>query len=144
MNLSNKTTSIFEPSSYNIPFAEFRLAITIHMSHANEDPYYYEYLVDFSQVKLSSEQKNKFAEVVCAQEGNNMMIGTQIVYDPNVDLAPKSMANLDSSFQSTSSTTSAKPDFGKNVYVSFKHFSINLPLKRIVSTFTYQYILTFY
>lgn len=105
------------------------------MSHANEDPYTYEYLVDFSQVKLSAEQKSKFAEVLCHQEGNSALIGAQIIYDATSELSNNLnyKMNLDSSFQSTSSTTSAKPDFGKNVFVSFKHFSINLPLKRIVS-----------
>jgi len=113
-----------------IPFNEFRLVITIHMSHANEDPFTYEYLVDFSQVKLSADQKNKFAEVLCLQDGNNILIATQIVYDPNAEF---SKANLETSFQSTGSTTSSKPDFGKNVFISFKYFSISLPLKRVVS-----------
>lgn len=110
------------------------------MSHANEDPYTYEYLVDFSQVKLSADQKNRFAEILCLQEGNSILIATQIIYDPNAELTSNLnyKMNLDTSFQSTGSTVPAKPDFGKNVFICFKHFSINLPLKRIVSFFSFN------
>lgn len=132
LNLATKTTSIFEPASYTIPFSEFRLVVTVHLSHGNEDPFTYEYLVDFSQAKVSAEQKSRFAEVTCSQEGNSIIIGSQIVYDPTAAEAG-SKANLDSSFQSASSTTSTRPDFGKNVFITLKQFSISLPLKRIVS-----------
>lgn len=113
-----------------IPFCEFKLAVTIHLSHGNEDPYTYEYLVDFSQAKVSAEQKSRFAEVICSQEGNSINIGSQIVYDPNAELATK--ASLDTSFQSSGSATASKPDFGKNVFIVLKQFTISLPLKRIV------------
>lgn len=137
LNLQNKTSSIFEPTSYMVPYAEFRMVVTIHMSHASEDPFTFEYLIDFSQVKLSADQKNKFAEVHCYQDGNSIMIASQIIYDPNSELSSglNYKINLDTSFQSTGSTATAKPDFGKNVFVSFKYFTISLPLKRIVRDF---------
>lgn len=116
-----------------IPFSEFKLTVTIHFSHGNEDPYTYEYLVDFSQAKVSAEQKSRYAEVICSQEGNSINIGTQIVYDPNAELATK--ASLDTSFQSTGSATASKPDFGKNVFIVLKQFTISLPLRRIVLIF---------
>jgi len=133
LNLVNKSSSIFEPTSYMVPYSEFRMVVTIHMSHASEDPFTYEYLIDFSQVKLSSDQKNKFAEVHCFQDGNSIMIASQIVFDPNSELSSglNYKMNLDSSFQSTGSAANPKPDFGKNVFVSFKYFTISLPLKRI-------------
>lgn len=136
MNLSSKSTSIFDPVAYTIPYGEFRLVITIHMSHSNEDPHVLEFLMDLTQVKLGVNQKSKFAEVFYLQGGNNVAVGTEIIFDANNEGVNKSMSMLDSSFQSTGSTTTApRPDFGKNLFVALKHISVSLPLKRIVSFF---------
>ncbi len=133
--MSSKSTSIFEPSAYSVPYGEFRLVVTIHLSHSQEDPYTLEFLMDFTQVKLGANQKSKFAEVFCLHGGNNIIVGTEIIFDPNNELnAGVNKSMLDSSFQSTgSTTTAAKPDFGKNLFVALKHISISLPLKRIVN-----------
>ncbi|RYE39179.1 MAG: hypothetical protein EOP48_26090 [Sphingobacteriales bacterium] len=102
------------------------------MSHSNEDPHTLEFLMDLSQVKLGLNQKSKFAEVFYLQGGNNVVVGSEIIFDPNNESANKSM--LDSSFQSTGSTTTTpKPDFGKNLFVALKNISVSLPLKRVVS-----------
>ena len=114
-----------------IPFSDFRIVITVHMSHSNEDHYTFEFLLDFSQIKLATNQKSKFAEAFYLQGGNNIIIGSEIVFDANNDLATQK-AGLDSSFQSTGSTSSSKPDFGKNMFVVLKNISISLPLKRTV------------
>ncbi len=123
-----------------LPYSEFRLAITVHMTHSSEDPYVYEFLADFSQCKISPDQGSKYAEVYFPVEGNGVTLGTQIVYDNNTEITKQVnyKVNLDSSFQSTNSTTSsAKPDFGKNVYLVLKQLSVALPLKRIVTTYIY-------
>lgn len=133
--MSSKSTSIFEPCAYSVPYGEFRLVITIHLSHSHEDPYTIEFLMDFTQVKLAANQKSKFAEVFYLQGGNNVIVGTEIIFDPNNELnAGVNKSMLDSSFQSTGSTTTApKSDFGKNLFVALKHISVSLPLKRIVN-----------
>jgi len=131
VNFNSKSTSIFDPSLYAIPYEEFRLVITIHLSHSNEDPIAFEFLMDFSQVKLGLNQKSKFAEAFYLQNGNNVIIGTEVVFDPANEILNKKGV-LDSSFQSTGSSTPGKPDFGKNVFAVLKHLSISLPLKRIV------------
>lgn len=133
--MSSKSTSIFEPCAYSVPYGEFRLVITIHLSHSHEDPYTIEFLMDFTQVKLAANQKSKFAEVFYLQGGNNVIVGTEIIFDPNNELnAGVNKSILDSSFQSTGSTTTApKSDFGKNLFVALKHISVSLPLKRIVN-----------
>lgn len=117
-----------------LPFNEFRLAITVHLTHSSEDPYTYEFMVDLSQIKVTAEQKAKYAEAYFPPEGNGVTLGTQIVYDPNNEVTQTAnyKVNLDSSFQSTASTTSGKPDFGKNIFLVLKQLSISLPLKRIV------------
>jgi len=131
MNLGSKSTSIFDPVAYTVPYGEFRLVITIHMSHSNEDPHTLEFLMDLTQVKLGMNQKSKFAEVFYLQGGNNVAVGTEIIFDPNNE-AGVNKSMLDSSFQSTGSTTTTpKPDFGKNLFVALKHISVSLPLKRI-------------
>ncbi len=134
MNLTNSQTSLFEPNSYAIPFAEFRVVITVHTSHSNEDPYSFEFLVDFSQISVSAEQKTKPVEVFYLHGENNIVLGTHVVFDVNSELTShlNYMANLDTSIQSTGSTSSNKPDFGKNVFIVLKHFSVSLPLKRVV------------
>ena len=104
------------------------------MSHSNEDPYVFEFLMDFSQIKLGLNQKSKFAEAFYLQGGNNIILGSEVVFDPaNETGGSNQKAALDSSFQSTGSTTTpSKPDFGKNLFVMLKNVSISLPLKRIV------------
>jgi hypothetical protein len=135
INMAAKTSALFEQSAYPLPYSEFRLVITIHMSHANEDSYTFEFLMDFSQVKLGLNEKSKFAEAFYLQGGNNIIIGSEIVFDPANELSGvlNQKAALDSSFQSTGSTTPGKPDFGKNLFVVMQHISISLPLKRIES-----------
>jgi len=137
LNLENKSSCMFEPSSYMLPFNEFRLAVTVHMTHCNEDPYIYEFLVDLSSIKVTPEQKTKYAEAHFPPEGNGVTLGTQIVYDANTELTQNAnyKVNLDSSFQSTASSASTKPDFGKNVFLILKQLSISLPLRRIVRVY---------
>lgn len=110
------------------------MVISIYMSHSTEDPYVFEFLMDFSQVKLGLNQKSKFAEAFYLQGGNNIILGSEVVFDSANDFGGSgSKANLDSSFQSTGSTSApSKPDFGKNLFVMLKNVSISLPLKRIV------------
>lgn len=89
MNLSNSTTSIFEPNSYAIPFSEFRVVITIHTSHSSEDPYTYEFLVDFSKIHVTADQKMKPVEVFYLHGENNIAIGTHVVFDANSELSSR-------------------------------------------------------
>jgi len=133
LNLANKGSSIFEPTSYTIPFNEFRLVVNVHLTHSNEDPFSYEFIADFSQVKVTTDQKPSYAEAYFPPESNHIALGTQIVYDANSELDKQLnyKINLDSSFQNTSITASGRPEFGRNVFLILKQFSINLPLKRI-------------
>ena len=133
MNLAAANTSLFEPQQYAIPFAEFRVVISVHTSHSNEDPYVYEFLVDFSQIKVSAEQKIKPVEVYYLHGENNIVVGTQVIFDANSELGNhlNYQGNLDTSFQSTGSQSSMKPDFGKNVFIVLKYFTISIPLKRV-------------
>lgn len=145
MNLANKGSIMFEPNSYTIPFNEFRLVISIHLTHSNEDPYTYEFITDFSQVRATADDKSNYAEAYFPPDGNNIVLGTQIVYDANSELSTNLgyKVNLDSSFQSTTSTSSARPEFGKTLFLVLKQISINLPLKRLVTYLTYLILLTF-
>lgn len=131
--MANASTSLFEPQQYAIPFAEFRVVISVHTSHSNEDPYVYEFLVDFSQIKVSAEQKIKPVEVYYLHGENNIVVGTQVIFDANSELGShlNYQGNLDTSFQSTGSQSSMKPDFGKNVFIVLKYFTISIPLKRV-------------
>jgi len=116
-----------------LPFSEFRLVITVHLTHSTEDPYVYEFLVDLSSVKVTAEQKSRYVEAYFPPEGNGIVLGTQVVYDSNTELSSQVnyKVNLDSSFQSTASSTPSKPDFGKNVFTILHQVSVYLPLKRM-------------
>ena len=116
-----------------LPFSEFRLVITVHLTHSTEDPYVYEFLVDLSSVKVTAEQKTRYVEAYFPPEGNGIVLGAQVVYDSNTELSSQVnyKVNLDSSFQSTASATPSKPDFGKNVFMILHQLSVSLPLKRM-------------
>ena len=129
--MAGKAPCFFEPSSYMLPYSELRITVSIHLSHSNEDAYTYEFLADFSQVKVNADDKAKFAEAYYPSDGNGVVLGTQVVYDANPDLNGNKLS-LDTSFQSTTSTSTAKSEFGRNVFLNIKQISINLPLKRMV------------
>ena len=133
MNLDSKSSCIFEPNQYMLPFSEFRLVITVHLTHSTEDPYVYEFLVDLSSVKVNADQKSRYAEAYFPPEGNGIVLGTQIVYDSSSELSSQVnyKVNLDSSFQSTASSTPSKPDFGKNIFLILHQLPVTLPLKRM-------------
>lgn len=118
------------------------MVITVYVTHAEEDPYVFELLVDLSQVNLNlGKASNHFVEASYYEEGNNMTLGGQIVYDNNNDLKSTMnyQMNLDSSFQSTGSSTPGKPEFGKNVFFALRQFSASLPLNRLVSIYCNRY-----
>lgn len=117
-----------------IPYNEFRMVITIYSTHSSEDPYVFEYLVDFSQTKVSNEQKSKYAEAIFLEGNNNIIFGTQIIFDPNNEVSNSLnyKISLDTSFSAGGSSPSVKPDFGKNVFMALKHLTVALPLKRVV------------
>jgi len=133
LNLDSKSSCIFEPNQYMLPFSEFRLVITVHLTHSTEDPYVYEFLVDLSSVKVNADQKSKYAEAYFPPEGNGIVLGAQVVYDSSSELTSQVnyKVNLDSSFQSTASSTPSKPDFGKNIFLILHQLSVYLPLKRM-------------
>lgn len=107
--------------------------MTIYSTNSSEEPYTFETIMDFSQTKVSSEQKQKFAEACYFEGNNNIVCGVRITFDPNAELASSLnyKMNLDTSFTNGSSSPSVKPDFGKNVFLTFKHFVFTLPFKRV-------------
>lgn len=133
LNLCQKSTSLFEPSSFTVPYSEFRLVMTIHSTHSSEEPFTFECIMDFSQTKVTSESKAKFAEAFYMEGNNNIVCGVKMTFDPNAELANtlNYKMNLDTSFSNGSSSPSVKPDFGKNVFLTFQHFVFTLPFKRV-------------
>jgi len=115
-----------------VPYSEFRLVITIHSSHSNEDPYTFEFLADLSTIRVTADQKSKFVEAYYLEGGNNIICGTQVIFDPNAEVAQNLnyKVNLDTSFSGQASP-SVKPDWGKNLFVVLKYFTFSLPLKKV-------------
>ncbi len=116
-----------------LPFEEFRLVVTVYVTHANEDPYTFEYLVDYTQARLTGEQKQRYVEAVYSADGNNLNLGSHIVFDPSLEIANSLnyKVNLDSSFNGVNAST-LKPEFGKTVFAVLKQLVISLPLRKIV------------
>jgi hypothetical protein len=107
--------------------------MTIHTTHSSEEPYTFECIMDFSQSKVTSEAKTKFAEAYYFEGNNNIVCGVKMTFDPNAELTNtlNYKMNLDTSFSNGSSSPSVKPDFGKNVFLTFQHFVFTLPFKRV-------------
>jgi len=106
------------------------------MTHANEDPYIFEYLVDLSQAKVTAEQPLKFVEAIYSADGNTITLGSQIIFDPSLELAN----SLNYKIQLDDSTTegmnsSIKAEFGKTVFAVLKQLVVALPLRRPVIVF---------
>src|SRR5689334_5887498 len=120
-----------------LPFNEIKLVVTVYVTHADEDPYTFEFLVDLSKISLNSDLTNQFFEASYAEEGNNITLGSQIVYESQLDLKNNVnyQVNLDTSYQnmSTGSNASGKPEFGRTAFLVLKQFSATLPLFRKVS-----------
>ena len=113
-----------------LPFNEFRLVVTVHLSHSDEDPYVFDFLVDLSQANLSADQPATYAQASYTEDGNNITLGTQFIHDVNSTIKNSYQMNLDTSMQSTGSE--GRPEFGKNVFLALKQFTATLPLVRNV------------
>ncbi len=132
LDFSKKTTSFFEPKLYMLPFNDFKIVTTIQVSHSDEDPYVFEYLVDLSKISIGSEQPEQTIEASYTEDNNNIKLVFQILYDTNNDL--KSNMNQSMSLDvsnnnlSTSATAAGRPEFGRNVFLLIKQFTASLPL----------------
>jgi len=117
-----------------LPFNDFKIVTTIQVSHSDEDPYVFEYLVDLSKITINAEQPEQTIEACYTEDNNNIKLVFQILYDTNNDL--KSNMNLNCSMSldvsnnnlSTSATAAGRPEFGRNVFLLIKQFSASLPL----------------
>lgn len=68
----NGSENIFEPWIFTIPYLQFRLVVTVNMSHAYEDPYTFEFLVDTRYLAIpTTERRTQSLEVVYAEPGGN-------------------------------------------------------------------------
>ena len=124
-----------------LPFNEFRLVVTVHLSHSEEDPYVFEFIVDLSQANLSADQSACYAQASYTEDGNNITLGTQFIHDTNSTIKDSYQMNLDTSIQSTGSVTEGKPEFGKNVFLALKHLTATLPLVRnVISNYVHHLI----
>ena len=77
-NGNHDPENIFEPWIYALPQTHFRLVVTVNMSHAYEDAYSFDYIVDLRQFTLpSKERRTQSLEVVYSDLGNsaNSLIG---------------------------------------------------------------------
>jgi len=64
--------NIFEPWIFAIPYLQFRLVVTVNMSHAYEDPYTFEFLIDTRYLAIpTTDRRTQSIEVVYAEPGNN-------------------------------------------------------------------------
>ena len=139
LDFSKKTTSFFEPKLYMLPFNDFKIVTTIQVSHSDEDPYVFEYLVDLSKISISSEQPEQTIEASYTEDNNNIKLVFQILYDTNNDL--KSNMNMSMSLDvsnnnlSTSATAAGRPEFGRNVFLLIKQFTASLPLTNKIVPF---------
>lgn len=132
IDFSKKSTSIFEPNQYRIPFNEFKMVVTVHLTHSDEDAYTFDFLVDLSPINITPDQVNKFIETLYSDGTNQMTLGAQIVYDAtNSNAKGRNDVSLDTSSQSIGATN-AKPEFGTNVFLALKQFSTSFPLTRNV------------
>lgn len=89
-------------------------------------------MVDISKINLTTDQKESYIEASYNDENNYVKIGSQIVWDATNDLK----ANLNCSIsldQSSSSVSAGKPEFGKNVFLIFKQFSVSFTTNRSVN-----------
>jgi len=74
-DFSSKSTNIFEPSAYTIPYNEFRVVLTLfvpHIQKEDEDPFRYEFLLDFSNLPETKESAR--VEALFCHHGNNISL----------------------------------------------------------------------
>ena len=69
-----KSTNIFEPSAYSIPYNEFRVVLTLfipHIQKEGEEPFQFEFLLDFSSLPSNEPM---VAEALFCHQGNNISL----------------------------------------------------------------------
>ena len=80
-DFESKSTNIFEPSAYSIPYSEFRVVLTLfipHIQKEGEDPYQYEFMLDFSSLPST---ESLIAEALFCHQGNNISLTFDIQRD---------------------------------------------------------------
>jgi hypothetical protein len=137
-NGQNGTENIFEPWIYAVPYTQFRLVVTINMSHAYEDPYIFDFLVDLTQFAISSKEiRTQPLEVVYTEQGN---IGNLSNIANNVTLCLQvtneklfSKQGLRMGQDPRQKGSAGKQEIPEEWSVILKHIFIRLPLSRIDS-----------
>lgn len=104
LDFTTKTTNIFEPSSYTVPFDEFRVVLTIHMP--DDEPFRFEFLLDVSALPLLN-NGSTYADVFYNFQNNNILLSCQV-------------------FQQ-----GLMSQHSRNLQVLLRTLNINLPLKRL-------------
>ena len=136
MDLATKSTNIFEPASYTIPWDEFRFAVSFHSFNADDEPYRYEFMIDLSNIPSLPNNEHTYAEVQYSHGGNNIVLSLKI--SQNDQEENEASGETKSKFQPFFSSTSPPKDLDaiqkpktKSISVTFKQFSASLPLQRI-------------
>ena len=116
---------IFEPNMILFPYDEFRALITIH-HNSLEEPSKLEFIVDLSNIKMGEEgiPTSKFAEVSFDNQGNDMNIAFEIIWDPNLEQVNK----LNYKLFKDDITKNNQP---KTLFYVMKYFTIGLPLNSL-------------
>ena len=77
---NSESENVFEPWIYAIPQTQFRIVVTVNMSHSYEDAYTFDFVVDLKQHALpSKERRSQNLEVVYSDLGssnNSFIIGS--------------------------------------------------------------------
>jgi hypothetical protein len=133
-NGQNGTENIFEPWIYAVPYTQFRLVVTLNMSHAYEDPYVFDFLVDLAQFSiLSKEIRTQSFEVAYTEQGNmgNVSISNNLTLCLQVTneklFVQQGLRNVQDPRQKSAP---GKQDVPEECTVILKHILIRLPLSR--------------
>lgn len=120
--------NIFEPWIYAVPYLQFRLVVTVNMSHAYEDPYSFEFLVDTRYLAIpTTDRRTQSLEVVYTEPGSNGSPGNTATV--HMQITNEKLA-VPSGFKSSQDTQNNRQDMPLNYSIILRQIFIGVPLCR--------------
>lgn len=97
-NNQEEMENIFEPWIYAVPHLHFRLVVKVYMTHANEDPFIFDFPIDLRQFALPTQDKRtQSLEIAYAEQAPNQQSANNITLHVQVTneklLAPPGFRN---------------------------------------------------
>jgi hypothetical protein len=134
-NGQNGTENIFEPWIYAVPYMQFRLVVTINMSHAYEDPYVFDFSMDLTQFAINSkETRTQSLEVAYTEQGNMSNIANNLTLCLQVTNEKLfAQQGLRMGQDPRQKVPTGKQEMPEECSVILKHILIRLPLSRTES-----------